>query len=68
VGGGRFWWRMVWADVVQKTPLSGGRRGGIFGHVFTPPSKRAAGETCEYWTLCEARRTAAGPRQQVRVP
>ena len=27
--------------------------------------KRAAGETYEYWTLCESRRTAAGPRQQV---
>ena len=26
---------------------------------------RAAGETYEYWTLCESRRTAAGPRQQV---
>ena len=27
--------------------------------------KHAAGETYEYWTLCESRRTAAGPRQQV---
>lgn len=27
--------------------------------------KHAAGETYEYWTLCESRRTAAGPRQKV---
>ena len=27
--------------------------------------KHAAGETYEYWTLCESRRTAAGPRQHV---
>ena len=27
--------------------------------------KQAAGETYEYWTLCESIRTAAGPRQRV---
>ena len=27
--------------------------------------KHAAGETYEYWTLCESQRTAAGPRQKV---
>jgi hypothetical protein len=27
--------------------------------------KEAAGETYEYWTLCESVRTAAGPRQRV---
>jgi hypothetical protein len=27
--------------------------------------KQAAGETYEYWTLCEAVRTAQGPRQRV---
>jgi len=27
--------------------------------------KHSAGESYEYWTLCESRRTAAGPRQQV---
>jgi len=27
--------------------------------------KHAAGETYEYWTLCESVRTAAGPRQKV---
>lgn len=27
--------------------------------------KQAAGETYEYWTLCESVRTAAGPRQRV---
>ena len=37
-----------------------------FGRMFLRRHrKQAAGETYEYWTLCEAVRTAQGPRQRV---